>query len=138
MKLPRVAVRTDEGTPIGLADLEGRAMALFLLGGPLDARGERILALIEENIDELFGLEVSPIAVIADTVEGLASFRQGYDVPFLLLADADRALHEAFREEDGAGVDVWIADAGGVVVEMIPTLAPAELVRLAIEACARA
>lgn len=135
--LPDVDVRTDEGTPLSLTDLNGRATAVFLCGPKLSGSVEQLLAVLSENTGRFLSLNMSPVVVLGESTETLSAFREKKDVPFLLLSDGDLSLHREFRGKDGDDVGVWIADPDGTVVEVLPLLPPVEQVRLAVERASR-
>ena len=86
--VPEIKLRTDEGTPLSLADLKGRAFVLFMLGETFSPTVERLLNALSKNVNRFLTLDVSPIAVLGDTVENLADYRDHYEAPFLLMSAA--------------------------------------------------
>ena len=135
--VPDMALRTDEGTPLALPDLNGRAFALFLLGPTLQPNAEMLLGEIADTTERFLSMEVSPIAVIGESVERLAEYRKRHDPPFLLLSDGEMVMHRRFRSGDEDPATAWIVDRQGRVVDIIPSLPSSELVHLAVSRAAR-
>ncbi len=131
--VPSLELRTDEGTPLSITDLKGRSIVLFMLGESFTPAVERLLSALTKNTKKFLSLETSPVAILGETVEQLSAYRERNDVPFLMLSDPSLAIHWEFKGEDGDDVGVWVVDHSGVVVETIPMLPAAELVRVALK-----
>jgi peroxiredoxin len=125
-------MRTDEGTPLSLADLRGRAFALFLLGDDFSAAVERLLIVLSEETGRFFSMNCSPIAVMGAPCERMAAFREQHDVPYVMISDSDLALHGKFTGETDRSGGAWIVNRHGIVVDIVPALPPSELVRLSL------
>ena len=136
--MPSLALRTDEGTPITLRDLRGRALVIFLLGETFTSTAERSLDVLTEHIGHFMTLECSPVVVLGEPVERLAAYRERNDVPFLLLSDHGLALHERITGKETIGVGACIVDARGAVIDILPMLPPTELIRLTLDRLHRA
>lgn len=132
-KIPNIELRTDEGTPLSLTDLKGRALAVFLLGEAFSPTTERLIHVLSEYAETFLAEDVSPIPVSGQSARHLAQFREQNDVPFLLISDQNLLLHRTLRDKDGNGVNVWLLDAEGVVIDTIPVLPPTELTRVVLE-----
>ncbi|MCP4599894.1 MAG: redoxin domain-containing protein [Proteobacteria bacterium] len=135
--IPDIDLRTDEGTPISLTDLKGRSLILFMLGETFTPTVERLLNVIAQNTGRFLALNMSPIAVLGEPASQLGAFRERNDVPFIMISDPALVLHRHFIEKDGHGVEVWITDEEGVVIEMIPMLPPTELVSVTVDRARR-
>jgi peroxiredoxin Q/BCP len=137
-QVPELELRTDEGTPLSLQDMRGRRMAIFFLGGTFSPTVERLFEVLSRNVGRFLSLDISPVAVLGETVENLATYRSHNDVPFLLISDE----HQQFQKLLGAAGEkapaVWIVNAKGVVLDMLPMLPPTELVSVAVDRGARA
>ncbi len=136
-KIPDIELRTDEGTPLALTDLAGRAIVVFMLGEGFTPTVERLLRVLGKNTGRFLAIDVSPVAVLGETTDQLAEFREHNDVPYLLISDPALSLHRRLMGEDGYEVGVWIVDEESVTRETIPTLPPTELVALAAERAQR-
>ena len=136
--VPDIELRTDEGTPLSLADLKGRALCLFLLGSAFTPTVERLLDLISKNVSRFFSLNISPIAVLGESADHLGDHREEKDAPFILIADERFALHECFRGRDDNLAAVWLVGEEGVVLDVVPMLPPTELLGVTLDRTSRA
>jgi peroxiredoxin len=99
---------------------------------------ERLLDLLDRNINRFLSFDVSPIAVFGDSVENLADHRSERNVPFILLSDENFELHDHFRGSDGNLAAVWIVNNDSIVLDIVPMLPPTELVAVSIDRAHRA
>jgi peroxiredoxin len=137
-RIPETELRTDEGTPLALSDLEGRALAIFLTGeGDAGATG-RLLDALGESTGRFWRKETSPVVLLVESVEDLSRLRRKRDLPFLLVSDPDGTLHTALRGGDGERVAAILVDPSGSVRDIIPALPPVELVRMTLARMSRA
>ena len=137
-RIPDLKVRTDEGTPLTLNDLKGRAYVLFLLGDTFTPTVERLLDVLAKKVSRFLSLDISPIAVIGDSVENLADYREQSDAPFLLLSDDEMSLHRRLRGEDRNLAIAWIINKEGTVLDIMPHLPPTELISMTVDRASRA
>jgi len=135
--IPELELRTDEGTPLSLQDLKGRGTAVFLLGPSFSPTVERLFEVLTRNVGRFLSLDISPVAVLGESVEQLAAYRSHNDVPFLLMSDEHLRLHRALGREKENAPMVWIVDKTGKVLDMLPMLPPSELVAVAVDRAAR-
>jgi peroxiredoxin Q/BCP len=135
---PVVEGRTDEGTPISLADFKGRALAVFLLGRALDRAAKGFLRRLAERTPEFLAAECSPLAVSAEPAAALAVARDAERLPFLLISDTELGIHRALGGGVPAGpAGAWLFDDRGAVVAAVPALGPAETIAAALAALVR-
>jgi peroxiredoxin len=135
-RVPEIEARTDEGTPISLGDMEGRGLVVFLLG-EMAPDVENFLSMLSDNTGRFLALDFSPVAVLGESVDKLAAYRERCEAPYLLLSDANFSLHRRLRGSDGEGVGVWIIDETGLVIDTVPMLPAADLVSLAYHKASR-
>ena len=136
-KIPDLKVRTDEGTPLNLSDLKGRSFVLFLLGETFSPTVERLLDVLAKKVSRFLTLDISPIAVLGDSVENLADYREQSNAPFLLFSDDEMALHRRLRGEDQNLAIAWIVDKEGTVADIMPYLPPTELISMTVDRASR-
>lgn len=136
-KVPDMQLRTDEGTPLSLEDLKGRGTAVFLLGAAFSPTVERLFEVLTRNVGRFLALDISPVAVLGETVEHLTEYRHRNDVPFLMMSDEKLRLHAAFGNDKENAPMVWIVDKEGKILDMLPMLPPSELVSVAVDRAAR-
>jgi peroxiredoxin Q/BCP len=135
---PVVEGRTDEGTPISLADFKGRALAVFLLGRGIDRAARALLRAIAAAAPELLRAEHSPVAVSAEPAAMLAELRDTEALPFLLISDTELGIHRALAGEVRRGPGgAWLVDKDGIVAAVIPPRKDKELIAAVLAALAR-
>jgi peroxiredoxin len=135
---PLAEGRTDEGTPIALADFKGRALAVFLLGRRLDRAARAQLRLLAKRTPEFLRLECSPLVISAEPAEVLAAIRDAERLPFVTISDTELGIHRALAgsvPERSAGV--WLFDGDGALAAAVPTLGFKEQVAAALAALGR-
>jgi len=136
--VPIAEGRTDEGTPISLADFKGRALAVFLLGSELNRTARALLKHLAKSTPEFLALECSPIAVSTEPAEMLAEVRNAEGLPFLMISDTELALHRAFAGAPPAGAaGAWLVDKKGAIVAAVPPLGYKEQISATLAALAR-
>ena len=136
-KVPDCAMRTDEGTPLSLTDLKGRSLAVFMVGDSFSPTVERLFDVLTRNVSRFLSLDVSPVAVIGETVESLSTYRDRHDVPFLLVSDPMRILHDSMGSLGETAPAVWLINRESTVLDVIPMLPPTELVSVTVDRAAR-
>jgi thioredoxin-dependent peroxiredoxin len=136
-KVPDFQLRTDEGTPLSLPDLKGRGTAVFLLGTTFTPTVERLFEVLARNVERFLALDISPIAVLGESVDSLAGYRSHNDVPFLLISDDKLHLHGSLGHGKENAPMVWLIDKTGTVIDMLPMLPPSELISVAVDRAAR-
>ena len=135
---PAAEGRTDEGTPISLADFKGRPLAVFLLGRELNRAARTLLAQIAKRTPDFLAAECSPLAISAEPAEMLAELRDASALPFLLISDTELGIHRALTGAAPAGPSgVWLFDSSGAAVATVPPLGPKEQISAAVAALAR-
>jgi peroxiredoxin len=130
--------RTDEGTPISLADFKGRALAVFLLGRGIKRGTRTLLAQLARRTPEFLAAECSPVAVSTEPAEMLAELRDASALPFLMISDTELGIHRALAGAVPAGPSgVWLFDKAGAVVATVPALGFQEQISAALAALDR-
>jgi thioredoxin-dependent peroxiredoxin len=109
-KAPAFTLQDENGKEVSLKDLHGKVVILFFYprantpGWTVEARGFRdTYTKIQKTGAVLLG--VSP-----DTPQAQKKFAEKFDLPFTLLADADKKVAEAFgvmKEKNMYGKKVW-------------------------------
>jgi len=137
-EIPDISGRTDEGTPISLADFNGRALAVFFTGRALERIEITMLKNLKRRVDEFLEFECSPVVVSMASEDVLASVREAEDLPFLLISDVDGAIHESVnggKTEEAIGS--WLVNDEGKIVSAIPPMPPREQVSATVAALSR-
>jgi len=135
---PAAEGRTDEGTPISLADFKGRALAVFLLGRGLDRATRAQLRQLAKRTPEFLDRECSPVAVSTEPAEMLAEVRESEGLPFLMISDTELGIHRALAGAVPARPSgAWLFDGSGAVAASVPALGFKEQISAALAALAR-
>lgn len=94
---PRLVATSDSGAAIDLAALYAAGPVLVYFFPKADTPGCTAQACnLRDNFDDLKAASVTVIGVSTDGVRAQAAFRQKYELPFTLLADADGSVVKAF------------------------------------------
>ena len=136
--MPQAIGRTDEGTPVSLCDLKGRAVAVFLTGETMDENTTTLFKSIATAIEDFSGMDYSPVVVSTQPEEVLAASRELHGLPFMMISDFSRDIHRKL----GFGIQeefakVWIADDECEIVAVVPPMSSEEQVSATIEAITR-
>jgi peroxiredoxin len=135
---PTCEGRTDEGTPISLADFKGRSLAVFLLGRALNRATRTFLSQLAKRTPELLAAECSPLAISAEPAEMLAELRDASALPFLLISDTELGIHRALAGSVPPGPSgAWLFDGDGALVASVPALGAKEQIAAVLAALAR-
>jgi peroxiredoxin Q/BCP len=93
---PDVTLRTDAGDEFRLADLKGKRVVLYFYP-KADTPGCTAEACeFRDDIKKFAKKGVAVVGVSPDKPAAQAKFKRKYDLPFMLLADEDRAAAQAF------------------------------------------
>ena len=135
---PTAEGRTDEGTPISLADFKGRALAVFLLGRDLNRATRTILSQLAKRTPEFLAAECSPVAISTEPAEMLAELRDSEALPFLMISDTELGIHRALTGAAPAGPSgAWLFDRAGAAVASVPPLGSKEQISAVLAALDR-
>ena len=137
-EIPSIPGRTDEGTPISLADFQGRALAVFFLGKGFERTELTMVKSIKRRIDEFLEFECSPIVVSMEPAEILNSIRETEELPFLLISDYYGDIHQAVNgEATESAIGSWIVNDTGKIVSAVHPMPPREQVSATVAALSR-
>ena len=87
---------TQDGSQISLSDFSGRKLALYFYPRDNTPGCTRQACNLRDNYEMLEGEGIAIIGVSDDPVDSHAKFADKYDLPFPLIADADRAVLHAY------------------------------------------
>lgn len=133
-KAPAFKALSDSGAPVALKDFKGRPVVLYFYpkddtsGCTTEACGFR---------DSWGAVQAAGAVVLGVSPDGVAShqkFKKKYELPFILLADEDHALAEAYeawgeksmygRKYFGVLRKTYIIDARGKISHVFPKVKP--------------
>lgn len=93
---PDFEVLTDEGRMVRLSDYKGRHVVLYFYP-KADTPGCTIQACaFRDNYDAFVEKDIVVLGASPDTPEEQAAFKAKFNLPFILLADADHAIAEQY------------------------------------------
>ncbi len=134
-RAPVVPGRTDEGTPISLADFKGRALAVFLIGKGYSRDHRTLLNRIRKSTSDFMEMDVSPVVISGEAEEVLSSLRESLSLPYLMMSDRSMSIHKELS--GGSDEGVWVFDARGRVASVVPAMGPKEQVGAVLAALNR-
>ena len=140
---PEFSLPADSGAVITLSALRGRPVAIYFY--PKGDTPPRLHRTGMRHRDAWGEFEKRGAAVLGVSPDGAAShakFRDKYDLPFTLLADADHAVADEYGvwvEKSFAGKtymsverSTFVIDADGIVVKIMRKMKPADDVLAAL------
>jgi peroxiredoxin Q/BCP len=94
---PALTVTTHNGEKLDLGALYAKGPVLVYFYPKADTPGcTKQACNIRDNFSDLQEAGVEVVGVSADTVADQKAFQEKYELPFILVADADKALGDAF------------------------------------------
>jgi peroxiredoxin Q/BCP len=109
-KAPEFTLQDENGKDVSSKDLRGKTVALFFYprantpGCTIEAQGFR------DTYSKIQKTGVVLLGISPDTPKAQKKFADNYDLPFTLLADADKKVATAFgvmKEKNMYGKKVW-------------------------------
>ena len=124
-KAPDFSAAASDGTTIKLADVVGKVNIVLYFYPKDDTPGcTKEACGIRDNITELKGLNAIVFGVSFDSVESHKKFIEKYSLPFVLLADTDKAVAKAYGiatdETKAAPRVTFIIDKSGKIAYVNP------------------
>lgn len=93
---PDFELRSDEGDPVRLSDYRGQKVILYFYPKD-DTPGCTIEACeFRDRLPEIRDRDAVVLGVSPDDVDSHRKFKQKYELPFVLLADTDHEVAEAY------------------------------------------
>lgn len=136
--VPTNTVRTDEGSPISLIDLAGRALAIFLTAHLSDSEIIGVVRDLSLRTRDFLDLSCSPLLVTAAEVATLDGWRRSSKIPFVMISDPSLALHGQLYGGGGEpATAAWIVDEDSRLVAAVPATENELIVELALETLGR-
>jgi thioredoxin-dependent peroxiredoxin len=93
---PDFEIKTDAGNTVRLSDYRGKKVVLYFYPKADTPGCTKQACLFRDNYGAFEKLGVTVLGASYDTVEEQAAFKQKYNLPFTLLADADHSLSEQY------------------------------------------
>ncbi len=129
-KAPDFSAAASDGTTIKLKDVVGKGNIVLYFYPKDDTPGcTKEACGIRDNITELKGLNAIVFGVSFDSVESHKKFIEKYNLPFVLLADTDKAVAKAYGiatdESKTAPRVTFIIGKDGKIAYVNPKVNPA-------------
>lgn len=129
-RLPYFILDDTEGKARAVEAHAGRPALLFFLPFADPAGNAPFFRALTQAIDEAGKLDCSLLFVLDATVAELQAFKAQYKLPFILMADANRALAQSLGV--GESICAFLLDANLQVKQKYHALAPATLASNAV------
>lgn len=128
-KAPTVAVNNQDGEPVSLKDFKGRKVVLYFYPKDQTPGCTQQSCNLRDNYKALLKAGYTVLGVSSDDEKSHQKFIAKENLPFPLLADTDKKLHEAFgtwveksmygRKYMGTARTTFVIDEKGVIEEVI-------------------
>jgi peroxiredoxin Q/BCP len=129
-KAPDFSAPASNGTTMQLKDFVGKGPIILYFYPKDDTKGCTAEACgIRDTMDEFKGLDATVLGVSFDSVESHKAFIEKYHLPFLLLADTDKKIAEAYgvanESSKVASRVTFVIDKNGKIAFVDPKVNPA-------------
>jgi len=128
-KAPAFAGKDQNGKPISLSDYSGKKVALYFYPKDNTPTCTEQACNLRDNYLELKSKGYEIIGVSTDDEKSHQKFIKKFALPFLLIADTDRSINEAFgvwveksmygKTYMGTKRTTFIIDEGGIISQII-------------------
>jgi peroxiredoxin Q/BCP len=136
--LPDFNLADDRGATWTPAELAGRRTVLYFYPKDDTPGCTRQACALRDAWDALLAVGALVLGVSPDDAASHVAFREKFNLPFLLLADTDRALATAFGVLEGARLvrSTFLIGPSGVIEHAWPNVSPDEHLALVLDALA--
>ena len=134
MKAPDFTLPDKDGSPVTLSSLRGRKVVIYFYPKDNTPGCTRQACAFAQSYGEFEKRGITVIGISKDSVASHQRFAEKYSLPFLLLADPDRAAIEAYgvwQEKKMAGKvgmgvvrTTFLVDEEGTVTAIMPKVKP--------------
>ena len=93
---PDFEAMTDEDKPLKLSDLRGQNVILYFYSRADTPGCTKEACSFRDNFPRFSTENAVVLGVSTDTVKAQSKFKQKYQLPFTLLADTDKDIHEKY------------------------------------------
>ncbi|MFY0607775.1 MAG: thioredoxin-dependent thiol peroxidase [Cyclobacteriaceae bacterium] len=128
-KAPAFESIDQDGNPIKLSDFEGKKIVMYFYPKDNTPGCTAESCNLRDNYDRLLEQGYVVLGVSGDSAKSHKKFIEKHDLPFPLIADEDKSVHEAFgtwgekkmygRTYMGTLRTTFIIDENGVIAEVI-------------------
>lgn len=128
-KAPDFASTDQDGNPVKLADFKGKKLVVYFYPKDNTPGCTAESCNLRDNYDNLIKQGYEVLGVSTDSEKSHQKFIVKYELPFSLLADTDKSVHNAFgvwdmkkfmgREYMGTLRSTFVIDENGMIEEVI-------------------
>jgi thioredoxin-dependent peroxiredoxin len=132
--VPDIAVNDQDGNPVNLRDLKGKKIVLYFYPKDQTPGCTTQACNLRDNYKLLLQQGYEVFGVSTDTEKSHQKFIQKEKLPFSLLADTERKLHDAFgtwvekmmygRKYMGTARSTFVINEQGIIEEVIAKADP--------------
>ena len=133
-KAPEFTTIDQDGKRRALSDFQGRKVILYFYPKDNTSGCTKEACAFRDHFDRFRQLNVEIVGVSIDSEKSHKSFVQKYDLPFTLLADADKSLVQAYgvwgekslygKKYMGTNRVTYLIDESGQVAAVFPKVKP--------------
>jgi peroxiredoxin Q/BCP len=133
-KAPEFTTTDQDGKRHSLSDFKGKKVILYFYPKDNTSGCTKEACAFRDNFDQFRQLNVEILGVSIDSEKSHKSFVQKYDLPFTLLADADKSLVEAYgawgekslygKKYMGTNRVTYLIDEAGRIAAVFPKVKP--------------
>jgi len=128
-KAPAFEGIDQDENPIKLSDFQGKKLALYFYPKDNTPGCTAQACNVRDNYDALLNAGYAIVGISSDSAKKHQNFIKKYELPFPLIADEDKTIHEQFgtwvkkqmygREYMGTARTTFIIDENGVIEDII-------------------
>lgn len=128
-KAPAFEGIDQDENPIKLSDFQGKKLALYFYPKDNTPGCTAQACNLRDNYDALLNAGYAIVGISSDSAKKHQNFIKKYELPFPLIADEDKTIHEQFgtwvkkqmygREYMGTARTTFIIDENGVIEDII-------------------
>ncbi len=128
-KAPNFNSKDQDGNPISLSDYKGKKLVLFFYPKASTPGCTMEACNLRDNYERFQSLGYEILGVSADSEKRQTNFRNKYNFPYLLLADEDKAVIDAYkvwgpkkfmgRTFNGIHRTTFVIDESGIIEQII-------------------